>query len=139
MCGICGIWGKPDPASVNAMVEAMHHRGPDDRGVYNDAQVSLGMTRLAIIDTSSGGHQPMRNADGSIQIVYNGETYNFREERARLESKGHTFSSSSDTEVVLRMYEHYADDFLLRLRGMFALAIYDRRRGPGRERLLLAR
>ena len=139
MCGICGVWGNADPGVTNAMVEAMHHRGPDDRGVYTDALASLGMTRLAIIDTSFAGHQPMRNQDGTLHLVYNGETYNFREERARLESKGHKFSSSSDTEVVLRMYEEYGDDFLERLRGMFALAIYDRRGGPGRERLLLAR
>lgn len=139
MCGICGVWGNSDPRVTNAMVEAMYHRGPDDRGVYNDERVSLGMTRLAIIDTSFAGHQPMRNPEGTVYLVYNGETYNFREERALLESKGHKFSSSSDTEVVLRMYEEYGDDFLQRMRGMFALAIYDRRGGPGRERLLLAR
>jgi hypothetical protein len=121
------------------MVGAMHHRGPDDRGTLFDDRVALGMTRLAIIDTSSGGHQPMRTPDGLISVVYNGELYNFREERRLLEAKGYEFGSASDTEVVLRMYEHYADDFLLRLRGMFALAVYDKRRGPGRERLLLAR
>jgi asparagine synthase (glutamine-hydrolysing) len=121
------------------MVAAMHHRGPDDQGTLADGQVTLGMTRLAIIDTSSGGHQPMQTPDGQIAIVYNGELYNFREERSLLEKKGHTFKSTSDTEVALRMYEHYGDDFLLRMRGMFALAVYDKRRGPGRERLLLAR
>jgi len=139
MCGICGIWGREDARAVRAMVKALHHRGPDDSGVFSDARVSLGMTRLAIIDTSVGGHQPMKNHDGEVWIVYNGEAYNFQSERRILEAKGHTFSSSSDTEVALRMYEHYGDDFLLRIRGMFALAIYDRRRGPGRERLLLAR
>src|SRR5437016_10458089 len=139
MCGICGVWGMDNPSPVERMVAAMRHRGPDDRGVYRDSNLSLGMTRLAIIDTSTGGHQPMHNRDGSITIVYNGETYNFQSERALLEEKGHTFSSTSDTEVVLRMYEHYGDDFLLRLRGMFALAIYDTRGGPGHERLLLAR
>ena len=121
------------------MVAAMHHRGPDDRGVLTRGDITLGMTRLAIIDTSSGGHQPMETPDGLISIVYNGELYNFRSERELLEAKGHRFVSSSDTEVVLRMYEHYGDDFLLRMRGMFALAIHDRRAGPGRERLLLAR
>ena len=139
MCGICGIWGKQDRAATNAMLVAMHHRGPDDSGTFFDDSVSLGMTRLAIIDTSSGGHQPMETPDGLILIVYNGELYNFRSERELLESKGHKFVSSSDTEVVLRMYEQYGDEFLLRMRGMFALAIYDRRRGPGREKLLLAR
>jgi asparagine synthase (glutamine-hydrolysing) len=140
MCGICGIWGAGDNAgAVGAMVAAMHHRGPNDRGQMHDANVALGMTRLAIIDTSAGGHQPMRTPDGAISIVYNGELYNFRDERRLLEQRGYTFASQSDTEVVLRMYEHYGDDFLLRMRGMFALAVYDRRRGPGRERLLLAR
>jgi len=121
------------------MVAAMHHRGPDDLGIYRDNRVALGMTRLAIIDVSPAGHQPMKNSDGTVWIVYNGEVYNFQSERRILEGKGYSFSSSSDTEVVLHMYEHYGDDFLLRMRGMFSLAIYDRRRGVGHERLLLAR
>lgn len=137
MCGICGVWGSQDREAVSAMVGALHHRGPDDRGIMEDGCVTLGMTRLAIIDTTSGGHQPMTTPDEQIAVVYNGELYNFREERRRLESLGYQFRSSSDTEVVLRLYEHYGDDFLLRMRGMFALAIYDKRRG--RERLLLAR
>jgi len=119
------------------MTGALHHRGPDDSGVLEDRNVTLGMTRLAIIDISHAGHQPMVTPDDQIRIVYNGELYNFREERALLEKLGYTFRSTSDTEVVLRMYEHYGDDFLLRLRGMFALAIHDKR--SGRERLLLAR
>lgn len=121
------------------MVSALHHRGPDDRGVLEDNNVVLGMTRLAILDTSSGGHQPMVSPDGQISVVYNGELYNFRAERLLLEKHGYSFRSTSDTEVVLRMYEHYGDDFLLRMRGMFALAVYDKRRGRGHERLLLAR
>ena len=121
------------------MVRTLDHRGPDDRGVLEQPNAVLGMTRLAIIDTGSGGHQPMVSPDGQIAIVYNGELYNFREERALLEKVGHTFRSTTDTEVALRMYEHYGDDFLLRMRGMFALAIYDKRKGPGHERLLLAR
>jgi asparagine synthase (glutamine-hydrolysing) len=136
MCGICGVWGE-GRADVHAMIGAMHHRGPDDSGVLEDRNVTLGMTRLAIIDVSHAGHQPMVSPDDQIRIVYNGELYNFREERALLEKLGYTFQSTSDTEVVLRMYEHYGDDFLLRLRGMFALAIHDQRQG--RERLLLAR
>jgi asparagine synthase (glutamine-hydrolysing) len=139
MCGICGIWGRPDERAVESMVKAMHHRGPDDHGVFTDSVVSLGMSRLSIIDLSQAAHQPMSNPDRTVWIVYNGETYNFQEERRLLAEKGHTFRSRSDTEVVLRLYEQYGDDFLLRLRGMFALAIYDKRRGPGRERLLLAR
>ena len=121
------------------MVAAMHHRGPDDSGVFRADGLALGMARLAVIDLTTAGHQPMSNRDGTVWIVYNGETYNFREERAVLEGKGHRFYSHSDTEVVLRMYEQYGDDFLLRMRGMFALAIYDHRNGAGRERLLLAR
>lgn len=120
---------------TNLMVVALHHRGPDDRGILEDQHVTLGMTRLAILDVSHAGHQPMTSPDDQIRIVYNGELYNFREERALLENLGYTFRSTSDTEVVLRMYEHYGDDFLLRMRGMFALAIHDKRAG----RLLLAR
>lgn len=120
-------------------MRAMAHRGPDDRGVYQDGEIALAMTRLAIIDPTADAHQPMSNPDRTIWIVYNGEVYNFKAERALLEAHNYRFSSSSDTEVVLRMYEHYGDEFLRRLRGMFALAIYDKRKGPGRERLLLAR
>ena len=140
MCGICGVLSSGDNRdTVSNMVAAMRHRGPDDRGIIARGDATLGMTRLAIIDTTSGGHQPMETPDGLISIVYNGELYNFHAERELLNSKGYQFVSSSDTEVVLRMYEHYGDDFLRRMRGMFALAIHDRRRGPGREKLLLAR
>ncbi len=139
MGGICGIWGADGRQAIEPMVAAMRHRGPDNQGVYHDAKVTLGMNRLAIIDVSAAGHQPMQNRNGTVWIVYDGEVYNFQSERELLEAKGYSFSSSSDTEVVLRMYEHYGDDFVLRLRGMFALAIYDKRRGPGHERLLVAR
>ena len=139
MCGIAGISGKASPANIRAMVAALHHRGPDDSGIYRDDGIAMGMARLAVIDTTAAGHQPMRNRDASVWIVYNGETYNFQEERSVLEAKGHRFESHSDTEVVLRMYEEYGDDFLLRMRGMFALAIHDKRKGAGRARLLLAR
>src|SRR4030042_3234061 len=139
MCGICGILGDAPHRRIEAMISAMHHRGPDDSGVFYNDGIALGMTRLSIIDISPRGHQPMSNNDGLIWIVYNGETFNFRQERKLLEGKGHRFISNSDTEVVLRMYEHYGDDFLMHMRGMFALAIYDKRRGKGGERLLLAR
>ncbi len=139
MCGICGIWGRDGDEALARMVKAMHHRGPDDQGIFSDDRVGIGMARLSIIDLTAAGHQPMTNPSKSIWMVYNGETYNFQEERALLEAKGYRFNSHTDSEVVLRMYEVYGDDFLLRLRGMFALAIYDRRRGRGRERLLLAR
>ena len=142
ICGIAGVFGERggDAApAVERMVAAIRHRGPDDRGLFTGAAVSLGMTRLAVIDTSPAAHQPMSAAAGQIWAVYNGEVVNFREERALLERSGARFVSSSDTEVVVRLYERYGDGFAARLRGMFALAIYDRRRGPGLERLLLVR
>jgi asparagine synthase (glutamine-hydrolysing) len=139
MCGICGILGPISSDTISRMVSAIHHRGPDDRGIYQDQSISLGMSRLAIIDISPAGHQPMANPDKTIWIIYNGEVYNFLEERRALEAKGFHFQSTSDTEVVLRMYEYYGEDFLSRLRGMFALAIYDKRPGIGHEKLLLAR
>lgn len=139
MCGIAGIVGIDQSNAIGKMVAAMHHRGPDDSGVYTDEWISLGMARLSVLDPTPAGHQPMHNKDRTVWIVYNGETYNFQQERVVLEKKGHFFSSHSDTEVVLRMYEVYGDDFLRRMRGIFALAIYDRRRGIGKERLLLAR
>jgi len=139
MCGICGILGSPSRQSIEAMNAAMRHRGPDDSGVYLDDAIGLGMDRLAILDVSPAGHQPMSTPDRNIWMVYNGEMYNFKDEREILIKKGFSFVSNSDTEVVLRMYEHYGDDFLRRMRAMFALAIYDKRKGPGKERLLLAR
>jgi asparagine synthase (glutamine-hydrolysing) len=139
MCGICGIWDRPDKAALENMVTALHHRGPDDKGVYYDQRVGLGMARLAVIDLNPTGHQPMSNPEKTIWIVYNGEVYNFQSERDCLEKLGYHFDSTSDTEVILRLYEHYGDDFLLRLRGMFALIIYDKRKGEGKERLLIAR
>lgn len=139
MCGIAGIVGKSPRGCIERMVATMAHRGPDDSGIFADERITLGHARLSILDLSPRGHQPMCNADETVWIVYNGEMYNFRQQRELLEQKGHFFHSNSDTEVLLHLYEVYGDDFLLRLRGMFALAIYDKRRGQGRERLLLAR
>lgn len=139
MCGICGVFGKVTAARVEPMVTAMNHRGPDDRGVWCDGIIGIGMARLSILDLTAAAHQPMCNDDKSIWLVYNGETYNFQSERQHLKSLGYGFKSHSDSEVVLKLYEQYGDDFLLRLRGMFALAVYDKRGGLGRERLLLAR
>jgi asparagine synthase (glutamine-hydrolysing) len=138
MCGIAGVWGDL-PADITAMQRTLDHRGPDDRGIYSDGFVTLAMTRLAIQDPSEAGHQPMVTADGQVVIVFNGEMYNFREERARLLAGGQVLRSAGDTEVVLHLYLTEGDNFLCRLRGMFALAIFDRRGGPGKERLLLAR
>jgi asparagine synthase (glutamine-hydrolysing) len=139
MCGICGIWNAPEKTALENMVTSLDHRGPDDRGTYEDTRIGLGMARLAIIDLNPTGHQPMSNPEKTIWVVYNGEVYNFQEQRTCLQQLGYQFISTSDTEVVLRMYEHYGDDFLLRLRGMFAIAVYDQRKGKGKERLLLAR
>ncbi|HET8542467.1 MAG TPA: hypothetical protein VFL83_21515 [Anaeromyxobacter sp.] len=129
MCGICGIFGDPSTSAAEAMVAALRHRGPDDCGTFQDHAVVLGHARLSIIDVSARGHQPMRNEDGSVSIVFNGEAYGFADTRRRLEALGHRFASDSDTEVVLRLYEQYGDAFAEYLRGIFACAIYDRRRG----------
>jgi asparagine synthase (glutamine-hydrolysing) len=139
MCGICGFTGARADDALSAMVGALHHRGPDDAGTWTSDAASLGMARLAVLDLSPAGHQPMATDDGLVRIVYNGEVYNFREERQRLEAGGARFRSTSDTEVVLRLYERHGDDFVTRLRGMFAIAVWDARRGPGLERLVLAR
>ncbi len=116
------------------MCRSIFHRGPDDEGVYSDRQVSLGMRRLAIIDVASG-HQPIFNEEGSVCIVFNGEIYNYRELKQDLLKRGHTFSTFSDTEVIVHLYEDYGEDCLSRLQGMFAFALWDRRS----EKLLLAR
>ncbi len=139
MCGIAGIYGAPNVEAVRRMVDAMHHRGPDDSGLFADDVCVLGHARLAIIDTSTAGHQPMFSTDGLIQLVFNGEIYNYKSERDLLIAKGYRFHTSSDTEVVLRLYEEYGETCFERLRGIFSLAIYDQRRGRGKEQLLLAR
>ena len=111
------------------------HRGPDDSGIWHDGAIGFAHRRLAIIDLSPGGHQPMSNAAGTIWITYNGEIYNFMELRQELEAQGVVFRSRSDTEVIIALYEREGERFLQKLRGMFALAIWD-----GRDRsLLLAR
>ena len=144
MCGICGAAGIDDPRPVEAMTAVQAHRGPDDSGMHfiPESRLALGHRRLSIIDLSSAGHQPMSNDDGSVWIVLNGEIYNFRELRRELEGR-FRFRSSTDTEVVLRLYEAEGADFVRRLNGMFAIAIYDGRPpGPGHPRspnLLLAR
>src|SRR5436190_40271 len=140
MCGICGVGAfreRLDPqihAAVPAMAERIRHRGPDGDGFFADAHVSLAHRRLAIIDRA-GGQQPMANEDGSCWVVFNGEIYNHRELRQRLESFGHRFRTSSDTEVILHGYEQWGLDAVNRFEGMFAFALYDQRR----RELLLAR
>ncbi len=135
MCGIAGIvGGTPAPRVLNAMLAAIEHRGPDDRGVHAGDGVALGMTRLAIIDLVTG-RQPMSSDDGATTIVFNGEIYNFRAVRAELEARGERFRTQSDTEVILRAWQLDGERCVDRLRGMFAFAVWDARRG----RLFLAR
>src|SRR5216684_3053082 len=139
MCGIAGLVnldGAPaDVGVVARMTNAIAHRGPDGEGRYLDGAVGLGNRRLAIIDLSEAGAQPMGSEDGEVVITYNGETYNFVELRDQLERAGHVFRSRSDTETIVHGYEEWGDAVVDRLNGMFAFAIWDRRR----KRLLLAR
>jgi asparagine synthase (glutamine-hydrolysing) len=138
MCGIAGIvalsGAPPAESDVARMCDAMTHRGPDDAGYLVDGPVALGMRRLSIIDLS-GGHQPIYNEDGSVAVVFNGEIYNYRELRGWLESRGHRFSTSSDTEVLVHLWEEVGRDFPQHLNGMFAVALYDR----NQRRVILAR
>ena len=143
MCGIVGLVSprRHDASAdaVAAMADVLAHRGPDDHGLYVDDErrAALGFRRLAIIDLA-GGHQPMANEDGSLRLVYNGEIYNYRELRAWLEGRGHRFATSSDSETILHAYEELGDGCVERLRGMFAFALWDARRGrlfAARDRL----
>jgi asparagine synthase (glutamine-hydrolysing) len=131
MCGIIGIVAGPGASPPGedvgrAMNAAIMHRGPDDEGLYRDRQAMLGMRRLSIIDLS-GGHQPVHNEDGTIQAVFNGEIYNFRELRRELEALGHGFYTSSDTEVIVHGYEQWGEACFERLDGMFGIALWDTR------------
>lgn len=139
MCGICGIVDFSGRAVSRDILEAMtatlDHRGPDDRGVSIAGAAGLGHTRLSIIDLTSSASQPMASDDGRAIIAYNGEVYNFRELRTRLESRGLAFNSRSDTEVVLKAYLEWGSDAFKMLDGMFALAIWDERS----QELILAR
>jgi asparagine synthase (glutamine-hydrolysing) len=127
MCGIAGmVGGAPRRPTLEAMLDALEHRGPDDRGAHFGDDVALGMTRLAIIDLVTG-RQPMTTEDGNATIVYNGEIYNFRTLRAELQARGAQFRTQSDTEVVLRAWELDGEACVERLRGMFAFAIWDAR------------
>ncbi len=136
MCGISGFWGAPDQRLLTAMTEVICHRGPDDSGQFEAQAASMGSRRLSIIDLAHG-HQPMGSPDGMVQIVYNGEVYNYRELRAELISSGSVFETDSDTEVVLRAYETWGTDAFARLNGMWGLAILDQRGAS--PRLVLCR
>src|SRR5579863_9240501 len=118
MCGIAGLFRREggivteDVMAVGRATDAQAHRGPDDSGLYHDGSIVLGHRRLAIIDLSSAGHQPMENEDGTVRVVYNGEIYNYPELHAELKSHRHQFRSSSDTEILVHGYEQWGMDGL---------------------------
>jgi asparagine synthase (glutamine-hydrolysing) len=130
---VCGIAGwlthreQPEASVLDRMCDALEHRGPDDRGVYLDGPVGIAMRRLSILDISSG-HQPIHNEDESLWVVFNGEIYNYVELRRELEQKGHRFYTNSDTETIVHLYEEYQDKTPEKLRGMFAFAVWDKKR-----------
>jgi asparagine synthase (glutamine-hydrolysing) len=143
MCGIAGFADSPAPNDlggperleadtrlVRAMCAVIRHRGPDDEGFHVEPGIGLGMRRLSIIDLRTG-HQPIGSEDGAVQVVFNGEIYNFRQLRAELERAGHRFSTTSDTEVIVHGYEQWGRGVFERLRGMFGVALWD-----GRARML---
>ena len=140
---MCGISGKLhfnldrpiDPALIARMNGTLTHRGPDAEGIWTHGPIGLSQRRLAIVDLSPTGHQPMSNEDGTVWLTYNGEIYNHPELRPELERRGHRYRGSSDTETILHLYEEYGRDCVKHLRGMFALALWDERQ----QSLLLAR
>jgi asparagine synthase (glutamine-hydrolysing) len=139
MCGICGKlnFDPQEPVErelLSRMMDLIRHRGPDGSGEYRSGPVGLGHRRLSIIDLNTGD-QPMSNEDGTVWVVYNGEIYNFLELRSELQARGHKFKSTTDTEVIVHLYEEIGEECVVRLRGMFAFALWDERK----QLLLLAR
>src|SRR3954468_506422 len=138
MCGIVGQvrpQGEAvEPELLARMCAALEHRGPDSRGLTRPGPAGIGIQRLRVIDLSTGD-QPIYNEDRSVVVVMNGEIYNYRELRADLAARGHTFSTQGDTEVIVHLYEEHGADCVRHLHGMFAFALWDERR----QQLLLAR
>jgi asparagine synthase (glutamine-hydrolysing) len=137
MCGIAGVATRgsiPSRETVVAMCDVMRHRGPDGEGIHVAAGVGLGMRRLAVIDLTTGD-QPVANTTGTVHAVFNGEIYNYRELRQELIAKGHTFRGTGDSEIIPRLYEEHGLEFIARLNGMFAIALWD----SAQRRLLLTR
>jgi asparagine synthase (glutamine-hydrolysing) len=139
MCGIAGILtsgpaANADPQALIRMLSCMHYRGPDENGIYLDDRIGLGQVRLSIIDLSSG-RQPISNEDGTIWIVFNGEIFNYLELREELENRGHHFSTKSDTEVMIHLYEERGEEMLSELNGQWAIALWDSKK----ELLMLSR
>jgi asparagine synthase (glutamine-hydrolysing) len=132
VCGLTGVLHldgeSASPALVRRMSDTIAHRGPDGVGLYTDGPFAVGHRRLAVIDVTPGGHQPMSTPDGDLVLAYNGEIYNYQELRAQLQARGHRFHSQSDTEVLLHAWQEWRTDALARLNGMFAFAIWDARR-----------
>src|SRR5262245_45413152 len=138
MCGIAGAlsWtAPPDCEAVRRMTSRLSHRGPDGEGFWHSGPIALGHRRLAVIDLSDLGRQPMTDVDGRCMLVFNGEIYNFRELRRELEADGARFRSHTDSEVILEAYKKWDTGCLERFNGMFAFALWD----MSRQRLLLAR
>jgi len=141
MCGIAGIFATKESNSIDIsmtirrMVNTIEHRGPDDQGIWVGSDIALGHARLSIIDLTAAGHQPMSSEDDSLQIVFNGEIYNFLELRVELSQLGYHFKSQTDTEVILNGYHCWGEEVFQHLRGMFAIALWDQ----GAGKLILAR
>jgi len=143
MCGIVGIYNLTkyhpiDQSLLEHMLGLIRHRGPDESGIYCDGYIGLGNTRLSIIDLSTGS-QPIANEDKTVWIVLNGEIFNYVELRPELEAQGHRFTTTSDTEVIVHLYEQYGPRCVDHLNGQFAFAIWDRRPETGGGTLFLAR
>ena len=129
MCGIVGICEMEKPGGVDVetlrrMMSTIRHRGPDETGAYIDDRIGLGHLRLSIIDLTSGS-QPIHNEDETLWIVYNGEIFNYIELREQLEQQGHRFTTTSDTEVIIHLFEEHGPDCLNLLNGQFAFALWD--------------
>jgi asparagine synthase (glutamine-hydrolysing) len=144
MCGICGVWeygaasGRVGVGLVERMRDQMEHRGPDDSGaeIFDGGRLGLGFRRLAIVDLSHAGNQPMSGCEGAgVWLVFNGEIYNHAGLRAGLEQRGHAYHSRTDSETIIHLYEERGLDFINEIEGDFAIALWDSRR----ERLVLAR
>lgn len=139
MCGICGKLALSDDVAISAtvlrrMMDVIKHRGPDDEGTYISQRIGLGHRRLSIIDLNTG-RQPISNENDTVWVIFNGEIYNYRELRAELLGKGHYFRTETDTEVIVHLYEDHGEEFVSKLRGMFAIALWD----ATTETLILAR
>src|SRR5262249_49920299 len=138
LCGISGCLSlsgaRADPELIRRMTATLRHRGPDDEGFFVEGPVALGHRRLRIIDLATG-RQPIANETGTVQVVLNGEIYNFAELRTRLEEKGHRFATRSDTEVIVHAWEEFGEECVTHFNGMFAFALWD----ADGETLFLAR